>query len=268
MEAVMKWIPIYMTGAIEPYCYPRIRDDLFQHTLFIAPETAAIVSQSVRQDTSDMLNAFITDKSAIHALVTEYDRYFKLCRPLMKIYTSRNKSELLTELQSLHISKGGYYIRSAVPPLFTLPRSVVEEINVPDLKQLWEKDYAQFEKSIQTDEIRLILLDPDIALLTPNKLILSSFSLVGEKQIVLTPKQYQTQLDHIKQLTQKYPHLHVRKQMVIPFNNLLYVKDQTGVVMAKTDVPSAAFLLYEQNMTYAFEGYFRREFHNSIPFSE
>ena len=144
----------------------------------------------------------------------------------------------------------------------------MEEINVPDLKQLWEKDYAQFEKSIQTDEIRLILLDPDIALLTPNKLILSSFSLVGEKQIVLTPKQYQTQLDHIKQLIQKYPHLHVRKQMVIPFNNLLYVKDQTGVVMAKTDMPSAAFLLYEQNMTYAFEGYFRREFHNSIPFDE
>lgn len=41
LEAVTKWIPIYMTGAVEPYCYPRLRDGLFRRTLFIAPRTAA-----------------------------------------------------------------------------------------------------------------------------------------------------------------------------------------------------------------------------------
>lgn len=48
LEAVTKWIPIYMTGAVEPYYYPRLRDGLFQRTLFIAPDTGAVVSSSVQ----------------------------------------------------------------------------------------------------------------------------------------------------------------------------------------------------------------------------
>lgn len=28
-EAIVKWIPIYMTGAVEPYFYPKLRDGLF-----------------------------------------------------------------------------------------------------------------------------------------------------------------------------------------------------------------------------------------------
>ena len=47
--------------AVEPYCYPRLRDGLFQRTLFIAPNTAAVLSSSVQQDTDGMLNLFLTD---------------------------------------------------------------------------------------------------------------------------------------------------------------------------------------------------------------
>lgn len=63
LEAVTKWVSIYMTGAVEPYCYPRLRDGLFQRTMFIAPNTAAIISTSVQQDTDGMLNLFLTDKA-------------------------------------------------------------------------------------------------------------------------------------------------------------------------------------------------------------
>lgn len=77
LEAVTKWIPIYMTGMIEPYCYPRLRDGLFQRTLFIAPNTAAVISSSVQQDTGGMLNLFITDRAAVDALSCEYQRFFQ-----------------------------------------------------------------------------------------------------------------------------------------------------------------------------------------------
>ena len=61
LEAVTKWIPIYRTGMISPYLYPRLRDGLFQRTMFIAPNTAAIISSSVQHDTNGMLNLFITE---------------------------------------------------------------------------------------------------------------------------------------------------------------------------------------------------------------
>lgn len=92
LEAITKWIPIYMTGMIEPYYYPRLRDGVFQRTMFIAPDTAAVISSSVQQDTEGMLHIFLTDRAAVGALVTEYERYFMLCRPLMRILQDRRRS--------------------------------------------------------------------------------------------------------------------------------------------------------------------------------
>ena len=72
LEAVAKWIPIYATGAIEPYYYPKLRDGLFRRTLFIAPKTAAITSTSVHQKTDEMLNVYIEDDAAVSALVKDF----------------------------------------------------------------------------------------------------------------------------------------------------------------------------------------------------
>ena len=110
LEAVTKWIPIYMTGQIDPYYYPRLRDGLFQQTIFIAPRTAAIISSSVQQDTDAMLNIFLTDKAALSALTLEYERLFALCRPLMSVYTERNATEFLVAAESLVQTEGDAYL--------------------------------------------------------------------------------------------------------------------------------------------------------------
>lgn len=62
-EAVTRRIPMYMTGMIGPYCYPRLKDGVFQRTLFLTPSTAAVVSSSVQPDTDGMLNLFLTDNA-------------------------------------------------------------------------------------------------------------------------------------------------------------------------------------------------------------
>ena len=62
-EAVTRRIPMYMTGMIGPYCYPRLKDGVFQRTLFLTPSTTAVVSSSVQPDTDGMLNLFLTDNA-------------------------------------------------------------------------------------------------------------------------------------------------------------------------------------------------------------
>lgn len=106
LEAVTKWIPIYSAGAIDPYYYPRLRDGVFQRTMLIAPKTAAVVSSSVQMATDETLNLFITDKRAITALTKEYEGYFTLCRPLMRIYTNRQKRDLLQDMSELSNKDG------------------------------------------------------------------------------------------------------------------------------------------------------------------
>ena len=148
LEAVTKWIPIYMTGAIEPYYYPKLRDGLFQRTMFIAPATAAVVSSSVQQYTEGMLNLFITDKAALDALSTEYERYLLLCRPLMRILTDKNPDEILKSFENIASAEGNAYICSAMPPIFTIPENVIDEISVRNgnnmLISAWKRTVAVF----------------------------------------------------------------------------------------------------------------------------
>ncbi len=43
LHAIGQWMPLYMTGSIEPYYYPKKRDGIFKKTLFIAPGVCAMV---------------------------------------------------------------------------------------------------------------------------------------------------------------------------------------------------------------------------------
>lgn len=129
LEAVAKWIPIYMTGMIEPYYYPRLRDGVFQRTMFIAPETAAVISSSIQQNTEEMLSIFITDRAAVAALKKEYERFFTMCRPLMRVYSGSDSVKFLQTVDNLSASDGEAYYCSAVPPLFCIPERIITMIS-------------------------------------------------------------------------------------------------------------------------------------------
>ncbi len=85
MEALKKWLPLYMSGAIQPYYYPRLRDRLFQHTRFICPGHAAVFSTSVCEDSDDMANFLVIRRDVVNALELEFRNLLEQCRPLMTI---------------------------------------------------------------------------------------------------------------------------------------------------------------------------------------
>ena len=93
-EAVQNWIPLYMTGAIEPWYYPNLRDGVLRRTIFVAPQQAAITAVSVKGQAEDGVNAYVTDPKAIEALQQEFNAYLTLCRPLMEISRLEKESDL------------------------------------------------------------------------------------------------------------------------------------------------------------------------------
>lgn len=93
--AVKKWLPLYSTGGIEPYYYPLIHDGIFHRSLFIAPGVGALVSSSVTDHTDGMANILTFDEDAIDAFVTEFENFFGLCRPLMRIFRNSDRAECI-----------------------------------------------------------------------------------------------------------------------------------------------------------------------------
>ena len=259
LEAVTKWIPIYMSGMIEPYCYPRLRDGVFQRTLFIAPNTAAIVSSSVQQDTDNMLNLFITDRFAIDALVLEYNNYFSLCRPLMNIFKSNNIDEFKQTADRLWLAKGAACLCTAMPPLFSMPRKLVntlaQQSGNEKLQLLWNKSLASFRRLIKEQSLSLVLLNPTIVKTKDIVLYPSTTDIFEFDNLSYSKEQYWEHIEHLKQLEKYYKNLTVTFRNDISKDMLLYAKDEIGVIMAKADKPTTAFVINERNMVNAFWDY-------------
>lgn len=259
LEAVTNWIPIYMTGSIEPFCYPKLRDGIFQHTLFIAPKTAAVISSSIQQETNGMLNLFLTDQAAIDALVLEYERYFALCRPLMRIFTAQNIRTLSETITHLDDIDGNAYLVCPMPPLFTMPPKLVLELakqtGNDTLMDSWHRNRTLFLNNIKKQHLSIALLDPKLALLTPDILHLYTSTETDQCNLCYTKEQYLTHIDHINDLEKQYENLTITFCNKLLGNTLIYAKEDTAVIMTKLDTPITSFVISEHNIINAIWDY-------------
>lgn len=109
MEAIQNWLPLYVSGNIEPYYYPRLRDGIYHRTLFIAVDQFAIVSDSIGNDTSGMPNLFLKDHEVINGLEKEFNNFLSLCVPLMKIYRYEDKKNITSAIYRFKNTKNEIY---------------------------------------------------------------------------------------------------------------------------------------------------------------
>ncbi len=259
MEALLKWLPIYMTGMIEPYYYPRLRDGVFQYTMFIAPKTSALISSSVRQHTDGMLNILIHDKTALDAVALEYEQYFSQCRPLMQIYTEADNVGYRRAIIGLTGAQGNVYIHSDTPPMFAAPETLIKELEEEeanrDLMAIWKQSVTDFQNIIRKQKVFLVLLDPDIASRGSTSLRPPLTESMAFGKISYTTEQYLAHVENLKKLEERYENLSVRYCRDWKFNAVLYVKEEVGTVLVNTKEPKSAFIIREEYMVNAFWDY-------------
>lgn len=201
-----------------------------------------------------MLNLFLTDKAAIDALVTEYERYFALCRPLMRVYTQQD-AEGLDKVRA----EVDACLLSAMLPLFAMPERLVQQLAEQSgneaLPAFWRRSLAQFRRNIKKQRLTLTLLDPQLAVLTPE--LLRPLAVGGEAAAVLsyTKEQYTLHIERLRHLERQYENLCVRFRSDVAGNTVLYIKEGTSVIIAKIDAPMSAFVFNDPSMINAFWDY-------------
>ena len=132
LEAIQKWRPLYLTGNIDPWYCPKIRDGIFRKTMFIARGHSAIVSSSVENHTDRMGNYLLSDQECVSALEEEYTRFLSMCRPVMRVCMPGGGYPLRDSIQSLSAGPGDIMLCGSSPSLFTMPPEVAAAIdNMP-----------------------------------------------------------------------------------------------------------------------------------------
>ncbi|HOJ12307.1 MAG TPA: transcriptional regulator [Clostridiales bacterium] len=263
LSAIKQWLPLYMTGAIEPYYYPKKRDGVFQRTLFIAPDTAAVVSGSVGKKIDNTANFLFKDKKTILALADEFYNYFSLCRPLMKIFTSSETRKFFATLQEFEGEDSNTIITTDTLSTITMPSGIFNSIfarTKTKLKNdfLFEQELRvkNFEESLLIHKFTETINMPDLEEIRLGKIKIAFSDMFSETQLFYTIEEFISHLENIIRLLKEYKNFYVSLKTDYSISGfMLYVKEDVGVLVAKSSMPTVMFAINESNLTAAFWDY-------------
>ena len=263
LEALSKWIPIYMTGAVEAFYYPKKRDGLFNKTMFIAPGKAAISANSFVTMSDNVTSILFQEKKPIESLLDEFNCYLSLCKPLMHIFTDNNRSAYVKMLDDFQKELEKTMIKTESLSLFTMPDHIVTSIleradikNKDEIESCFTRRKKAFLASLENNEFNEIIKIDVLSNIKEDFIKIGYTSISELSEVKYMPLEYREHLKNIINLLETYENYNV----VIDRGNHLddyriYIKENIGVIVEKTTKPQMLFAISEGNISAAFWDY-------------
>lgn len=259
LNAINQWMPLYMSGLIEPYFYPKKRDGIFKRTLFIAPETAAVISNSVGDQASSAANVLYRGRDAVASFAEEFLQYLRLCRPLMRIFTAREREECYATLAEFEHGQADTLIKTESLSLLTMPEPLLMQI----LKRsgmdeyggssLHDARYQCFLENLQSNHFTELISLPDVEAVKSGSVKVSLSDMLGAGAVYYTPEEFIAHLEHILALLESFDNYHIHLiDNSTEDRYTVYAREELGVIVAKTSQPPVVLAINEGNMTAAF----------------
>lgn len=259
LNAIQQWMPLYMTGLIEPYFYPKKRDGIFKRTLFISPGVSAVISSSIGSSIDHAANMLIRNRDMIESYSEEFNQYLSLCKPLMRVYTAKDKEAYFKTLMEYEKEKSNSFIRTESLSLLTMPDNVVsgiiarignKEVNCRELREHRKRLFEDnLNRNTYTEIIRLFNAEQ----VKSGKIKVAFSEMLLGDMVYYTLEEYVLHLEHLVDLLEKQENFHVhliKEETEIQY--MVYAREELGAIVAKTSVPPVILAINETNLATAF----------------
>lgn len=244
VDSMRQWLPLYATGQVEAYYYPRLRDNLYSRSMMIIPGVCAMVSTSIGADYAEHTTVLTTNQQLIEAYVKEFYLLLSQCKPALRTFTDFDvASECFRKIFYQNRD-----ILQMVSPLSapTAPPSLLKDcIDSTDNKKcldtyrLYLDASDFFETRLQSNIYVDISRLPTAEEITKEELpIILPYKLAPD-QPCYTPKRYVLHLRNILRLLNQYENYHfvpLDDQFLYAFN--LITAEGNTAMLIKTSQPA------------------------------
>lgn len=248
-----KWLPLYLSGNIESYYYPKLNDGPFRHTIFIAGESAALTSASLIRNSGSALNHYYTEDNTIRLLKETFDGLIAQCQPLVKIYSDNNRTEYFNVLLEAESMPSDTYTYSQSLSTITMPVAMIGEIHK---KAGWMKDKAEeflfrrqeiFRRNIINYKYVEIMALPRAEDVRDGKVIVDLTHFFPGGAIPYTTEQYKLHLLNVISLLESYENYHVilLNQRLFTDIKIIVRKDVFSVISKYSPRPITMYFDFE-----------------------
>ncbi len=266
LTVIAKWLPIYTTGTVEPYYYPKIRDGVYRRTLFVADDLAALHTSTIDGLDDDALVHLLFEPQAVSALKAEYFNYLKLCRPMFEIvYDSERYLKLLIDYDK---TPADYYYASYSPSIYTMPLPVLDRICYRSgdyrLMELREGLSDRVQSRLENLKSFELIGIPSAQQIAKNAIPVGISSLLGIPGCYYTCEEYAAHLQSISEFAREHPNYRYAISDSIATNTIINCKDGVGAILSKCDNPSVSFAFDQSMAVDAFSAYMRKLFSGTL----
>ena len=259
LNSIASWMPVYMTGLIEPYYYPKKRDNIFKQTIFIAPETSAVISGSVNDETEHAANILFRDKSAVAAYVSEYNGFLSMCRPLLKIFTGRDIDAFINTLTEFEKEEADAIEKTAALSSLTMPKALIAKFledagdEAGAILELHTARVSKFKKLLKTHKYTEIVSLADIKKLIDGEVKPDMSILMRGGLSSYTPQDYIKHLQSMIAMLKSNKNFHINiTGKSVDDRYMVYCREDMGVLVAKPSQPPVILASNESQLTAAF----------------
>ena len=261
-SAFQLWMPLYMTGMIEPYYCPRVRDGIFRRTLFVLPGVAAAVSSSVGDSAGCEATLLIRDPRMVKAYECEFTKFRALCRPLMRIFTASERKEFLVALDEFESAPEDAVIKTSSLSLVTMPETVLNEILArvrekgSALKELHRKRHGRFSRQLETASFCELIRLYSAEEIRSGKVKVALSEILLDKQVAYGLEEYLKHLEGILTLLRECDRFDVGFYEGDE-EYTFYLRGESGAFIERNSAPTVAFVIREWNLAASFQDYLR-----------
>ncbi|NLN83230.1 MAG: hypothetical protein GX138_02575 [Firmicutes bacterium] len=258
LNAIGQWMPLYLTGSIKPYYYPKTRDGLFKRTLFITPGSLAMVSGSVGDATSYGANLIIEEPKAVAAYEEEFHLLLNQCQPLMLIYTEDDKDRAMRTLTEFEEELTNTIKKTEALSLLTMSDQLLEKTLAntdffDEYIELHKRRKENFEVALKHKQFTEIIKLPSIDDIVKGKVNIALSFVMAGGEISYTPALFYEHLKYVVELLKKEENYQVSLvESTVDERYMVYLKENRGVVVAKTSQPPVLLAMNESNMVASF----------------
>lgn len=264
LNAIRGWMPLYMSGLIEPYVSRRPRDARFMRTFFLNPGRACIHASFTAAAGDDKWYDYITDERKLEVLAADYQRLLETAESLLKIYLDAESWRLYRNYPLT--GSGAKKILLSSLSLATIPEALLKrmlerQVADEEVRQGILKTYrarrGQFKEALKEGHVYEFVTIPSDDALFAGKVTLNLGTELLEEEISYTAEEFAEHAQAVIRLIsqQKRYHFCILPELPFPDIQIVYEEDES-VAIIRCKSPYAGFVFAEPLLCHAVGVYF------------
>ena len=264
MLGLESWIPLYMTGQINPFYFKEISTNIY-HNLTYVSGTLALAGECIENYHKDGKYFLTSNKKEVDYYKTKANNLLKKANNLMNIYKEENSKSYNLFLDDFLNKDGNIKRILSSLPLFTMSNDLLNEIlknnkvskkDINKIINYKNEEFNKYNTLLNNNTINDIIYILSKEEFTKNNLSLSLSNIFYDKKIKYSYETYLKHLKETKKFASKNNNYILNISNYLTFNNIsITIFDKKEVIISKEENPTIHFVIKHPKLVNAINNF-------------